>query len=245
MEEADKDWMMIRLVDGLMFLLVLAYPGSPGQRAVNDCCCVVVCCGQMAGWIKMPLDTKVGLSPGNIVLDVDPAPPPLKGHSPKFLAYVLCSQTAGWPKMPLDMEVGLSSGDFVFDGDPAPPEKRAQPPPSFWPMSIVAKRLDGSRCLLVVGTEVNLGPGNVVLDGVAAPPPNRVTGPQFSVHVYCGQTAGWMKTPLGMEVDLIPGHIVLDRNPALPSPSPRKGHSSPPSFRPMFIVATVAHLSYC
>jgi len=29
-------------------------------------------------------------------------------------------------------------------------------------------------------------------------------------HVYCGQTAGWMKTPLGIEVDLGPGHIVLN-----------------------------------
>jgi len=28
---------------------------------------------------------------------------------------------------------------------------------------------------------------------------------------YCGQTAGWMKTPLGTEVDLSAGHIVLDR----------------------------------
>jgi len=27
---------------------------------------------------------------------------------------------------------------------------------------------------------------------------------------YCGQTAGWMKTPLGTEVDLGAGHIVLD-----------------------------------
>jgi len=39
-----------------------------------------------------------------------------------------------------------------------------------------------------LGTEVNLGPGDVVLDGVAAPP-KRGTVPQFSVHVYCGQTA--------------------------------------------------------
>jgi len=34
-------------------------------------------------------------------------------------------------------------------------------------------------------------------------------------HVYCGQTAEWMKTPLGTEVDLFPGHIVLDGVPAL------------------------------
>ena len=34
--------------------------------------------------------------------------------------------------------------------------------------------------------------------------------PQFSAYVYCGQTAGCMKTLLGTEVDLGPGHIVLD-----------------------------------
>jgi len=48
------------------------------------------------------------------------------------------------------MEVGLGPGDFVFDGDPAAPEKKAQPLPKFWPMSFVAKRLDGSRCHLVL-----------------------------------------------------------------------------------------------
>jgi len=40
-----------------------------------------ICCGQTAGWIKMPLDREVGLVAGNIVLDGDPAPPPPKGHS--------------------------------------------------------------------------------------------------------------------------------------------------------------------
>ena len=46
---------------------------------------------------------------------------------------------------------------------------------------------------------------------------------------YCGQTARWIKMPLGTEVGLGSGHIVLDRNPAAP-----KGHSSPPpTFWPM------------
>ena len=41
-----------------------------------------------------------------------------------------------------------------------------------------------------LGTEVNLGAGDVLLDGVTAPPfYKRGTAPQFSVHVYCGQTA--------------------------------------------------------
>jgi len=38
--------------------------------------------------------------------------------------------------------------------------------------------------------------------------------PWFLVHVYCGQTAGWMKTPLDTEVDLGPGQIVVDGVPA-------------------------------
>jgi len=57
----------------------------------------------------MPLGTQVGLGPGDIVLDGDPAPP-TKGHIPipQFSANVRCGQTAGWIKMPLGMEVGLS-----------------------------------------------------------------------------------------------------------------------------------------
>jgi len=74
----------------------------------------------------------------------------------------------GWIKIPLGKEVGLGLGDIVFDGDPAPPRKRAQPPPTFWPMSIVAKMAGWIK--MPLGTEVNLGPGDVVLDGVAAPP---------------------------------------------------------------------------
>jgi len=34
-----------------------------------------ICCGQMAGWIKMPLGMEVGLGPVRIVLDGDPARP--------------------------------------------------------------------------------------------------------------------------------------------------------------------------
>jgi len=61
-----------------------------------------------------------------------------------------------------------------------------------------------------------------------------------TVVVYCGQMAGWMKTPLGTEVDLGPGHIVLD---GVPIP-PRERGTAAPSFWFMSIVATVAHLSY-
>jgi len=50
--------------------------------------------------------------------------------------------------MSLGMDVGLGPGDFVFDGDPATSKKKGTPP-NFWPVSIVAKQLHGSRCHLV------------------------------------------------------------------------------------------------
>ena len=34
----------------------------------------------MARWIKMPLGTKVGLGPGRIVVNGNPAPPPGHNH---------------------------------------------------------------------------------------------------------------------------------------------------------------------
>jgi len=37
--------------------------------------------------------------------------------------------------------------------------------------------------------------------------------PHFSAHVYCGQTAGWIRIPLGMAVGLGPGDVVLDGDP--------------------------------
>jgi len=68
-----------------------------------------------------------------------------------------------------------------------------------------------------LGTEVGLGPCNFVFDQEPATPRKNgtPTPTQFLIHVYCGQTYGWMKTPLGSEVDLGPGHIVLDGVPAV------------------------------
>jgi len=57
----------------------------------------------------MPFSTEVGLDPGDIRLDGDPAPPK-RDTAVQFLAHVRCSQTAGWIKMPIGMEVGLGPG---------------------------------------------------------------------------------------------------------------------------------------
>ena len=102
---------------------------------------MIVSCGQTAEWDKMLLGTEVGLGPGDIVLDGNPAPPLKRAQQPHhFLAHVYCGQTAGWIKMPLLTEVGLGPGHVVLDGNPAPPLKRSTAPPHFRPMSIVVKR---------------------------------------------------------------------------------------------------------
>jgi len=88
--------------------------------------------------------------------------------------------------------------------------------------------------------QVSLGPGHIVLDGYPAPP-KRGTAPHFSAHVdRFGQTAGWIKMPLGMEVDLGPGHIVLDGDPA----PPERGTAAPSLFGPRDCSQTIGHLSY-
>ena len=52
---------------------------------------------------------------------------------------------------------------------------------------------------------------------------------QFSAHLYCGQTAAWMKTPLGTEVGLGLRNIVFDVDPATPR---KRAHSPLPNFGP-------------
>ena len=81
----------------------------------------------------MNLGMQVGLGPGHIALNGDPALLPPKGsRAPQFLAHICCGQMAAGIKMPLGMEVGLSSGDFVSDEDPSPfPKNEAEPPPHF------------------------------------------------------------------------------------------------------------------
>ena len=55
----------------------------------------------------------------------------------------------------------------------------------------------------------------------------------ISAHLYCGQTAAWIRVPLGMEVGLARGDIVLERYPA--RPPPRQKGAQPPIFDPCLL----------
>ena len=73
-----------------------------------------------------------------------------------------------------------------------------------------------------LGMEVGLSRRDLLCSmGTQLPSPQKGGGaipPQFSAHVYCGQTAGWIKMAFDMEVGLGSCHIVLDGN---PSPLPK------------------------
>ena len=117
--------------------------------------------------------------------------------------------------MPLGMELGLGLDDFVLDGDPAPlPAKSGGTAPIFgpcllWPDDWMGQYVTwyGHRHRIRRYC-VRLGPSS----------PKKGAQPQFSAHVYCGQTAGWIKMPLGREVGISLSVIVLDGDLATPLP---------------------------
>jgi len=87
------------------------------------------------------------------------------------LVVVYCGQTVGQIKVKLGTQVGLGLGHIVLDEDRAPHSpKEGGAPSNFWPISVEAKWLQGSRFKIPLGTEVGLGPGDFVLDGDPAPP---------------------------------------------------------------------------
>jgi len=55
---------------------------------------MLVYCGQTVGWIEMKLGVQVGLGPGHIALDREPAPLPERGTAPIFGPSLLWSN--GW-----------------------------------------------------------------------------------------------------------------------------------------------------
>jgi len=79
-----------------------------------------------------------------------------------------------------------------------------------------------------LGTEVGLGPREALCYmGTHIALPQKGAG---VAHVYCGQTARWIKMPHGTEIWLAPDHIVLDGDPAPPSK-----WAQPPIFGPCLL----------
>jgi len=117
-------------------------------------------------------------------------PLPQRGHSLQLSAHICWGQMAGWIKMPLGMEVGLGPGDFGRWGPSSPLLERGGAP-NFRRMSIVAKRLNGSRCTWHGG-----GPRSrphCARWGPSSPPPKRGhSSPPLIVGPCLLWPNGWM-----------------------------------------------------
>jgi len=124
-----------------------------------------------------------------------------------FVYYV---QTVKWIKMPLGMEVCLGQGDIMLDGDPARslffggscqfrPKGGHSSPPA-WDH---CGETDGPGCHLA--RRQASSQATLCLMGTHLPRKGHSSLPRcfgLSAHVYCGQTAAWIKMPLiGMELD--------------------------------------------
>ena len=118
------------------------------NRLVCPVCLPVtfVYCGQTVGWIKMKLSMQLGLGPGHIVLYEDPAAPPQKGQSPQIFGPCLLSPN-GWMNQDATWYGGRPRPkQLCVRWEPSSPlPKQGAEPPNSRPMSIVTKRLDGSR----------------------------------------------------------------------------------------------------
>ena len=96
----------------------------------SDRCLSCLYYGQMVGWIKMELGMELGLSPGHIVLDRDPAPPPQRGTAPAIFGTCML-----WPNSWMDQDTTW------YGGRPRPkqhcvrthPPKKGHSPPLFGP----------------------------------------------------------------------------------------------------------------
>jgi len=108
------------------------------------------------------------------------------------------------------------------------PPKRAEPLPNFRPISIVAKRLDASRCHLV-WMLASASPGDFVLDGDPVfPPQQRGRSPLPICGPFLLCPNGWMHhdaTRYGGRPQ--PRRVCVRWG---PSPLPKRGAESPPQF---------------
>jgi len=148
---------------------------------------------------------------------------------------------AGRIKMKLGLQVGLGAGHIVLGGDPAPPPLKGHRPPIFDPYLL---RRNGCMHQDVTWYGARPRPRRLYVRwGPRSPPQKGGRAPtKFSAHVYCGQTAGWMKLVLGVDVGLSPGDFVLDGDPVS---FPKRERSPLPNFRPISTVAKRLHASKC
>jgi len=108
--------------DRRQYIVEIRFIERPFVKRFALCYQTVVCpvclsvtfmhCGQTVRRIKMKLGMRIGLGPGHIVLDGNPAPLTQRGTASQFSVHICCGQMAAWIKMSLGMELDL--GTFLL-----------------------------------------------------------------------------------------------------------------------------------
>jgi len=101
------------------------------------------------GWMSLAIE--IGLGPGDFLLEGEPAAPPQKGGGVPLPIFGPCPL---WPNCWMDQDGTWHGGrpwcrPHRARWRPSSPPQKGGVVPNFRHMSIVAKRLDGSRCHLV------------------------------------------------------------------------------------------------
>jgi len=156
----------------------------------------------------MALGMEMGLRPGHIVLDGDPAPQ--KGNrAPILRPIVIMAKQLDASRCHLVWRWASAKATLCWMGtQPSLSRKRGHSPfPIFGPFLLWPNSWMHQDATWYGN---NLSPGDFVLDVDSAPSPKKGGAPHFSTHDYCGKTAAWIKMPLGTEIGLGPYVIVLD-----------------------------------
>ena len=164
----------------------------------------------------------VGLSPGDFMLDGNPALSTKRGRSPspQFSAHVYCGQRAGWIKMAPVMEVGGRMGRKLGSG------------PQFSAHFYCGQT--AGWITMALGMEVGLSPGDFVLDVVPASLPKKGRSPPIF-----GTCLLWSNGCTVQDATWYRGrprptrHCVKCGPSSIPSPK----WAQPPIFRLMCVVA--------
>jgi len=164
---------------------------------------------------------------------------PLVFGRPFVERYALCYQTVvclfvcdvdvpwpnGWTDQNETWQAGLGPGHIVLDGDPAPLPQKGAEPPIFGPCLLWPNGWMHQDATWYGGRPQ---PNRLCVRWGPNPLPQKGRSPtQFSAHVYCGQTAAWIKMALGTEAGFGLRDIVFDADPATPR---KEGTSAPPNF---------------
>ena len=125
------------------------------------------------GWMdesgtNLVLGAEVGFSPGDFVLDGDPAPSLKRGGTPSPIFGPILLWPNGWMHQDATWygcrpQPGRG---LCVRWRPSPLPQKGAEPSNFRPVSIVAKTAGWIK--MALGMEVGLGPGHIVLGGVPA-----------------------------------------------------------------------------